>query len=316
MSALTQALVDVGFSPRRADAIEAAILSGAPSPSAEDVPFTPGGNIAATDVQAAIEELDTEKVSTARTLTAGNGLTGGGDLSADRSFAVGAGAGISVAADAVALADMADSTIKGRASGAGTGAPQDLTAAQVRSIINPGLVLLNSGTVSSAATLDIVLTSFTAYRGLRLMLSAFVPATDDRELWLRTSTNGGSSYDAGASDYAWINNLAREAVGIVLDAVNPDTKIVIAGLTTTGTLSVSNTSSEGGAHVILDIMGQTATSRWGAVKYTAGYVAGSGSFLSLSGTGWRLASADIDAVRFLFESGNISSGGWALYGYA
>ena len=37
------------------------------------------------------------------TLTAGNGLTGGGDLSANRSFAVGAGTGISVAADAVSL---------------------------------------------------------------------------------------------------------------------------------------------------------------------------------------------------------------------
>lgn len=37
------------------------------------------------------------------TLTAGNGLTGGGDLSANRTFAVGAGLGISVAADAVAI---------------------------------------------------------------------------------------------------------------------------------------------------------------------------------------------------------------------
>ncbi len=38
-----------------------------------------------------------------RTLTAGDGLTGGGDLSANRTFTVGAGTGISVAADAVAL---------------------------------------------------------------------------------------------------------------------------------------------------------------------------------------------------------------------
>jgi len=37
------------------------------------------------------------------TLTAGDGLTGGGDITASRSFAVGAGDGISVAADAVAV---------------------------------------------------------------------------------------------------------------------------------------------------------------------------------------------------------------------
>lgn len=40
---------------------------------------------------------------TAVTLTAGNGLTGGGDISASRSFAVGAGTGITVNADDVAL---------------------------------------------------------------------------------------------------------------------------------------------------------------------------------------------------------------------
>jgi transcription elongation GreA/GreB family factor len=46
-------------------------------------------------------------ILTTRTLTAGDGLTGGGDLSADRTFAVGAGTGISVSADAVALANTA-----------------------------------------------------------------------------------------------------------------------------------------------------------------------------------------------------------------
>jgi hypothetical protein len=42
-------------------------------------------------------------VPTTRNLTAGTGLTGGGDLSVDRTFNVGAGTGIAVAADTVAL---------------------------------------------------------------------------------------------------------------------------------------------------------------------------------------------------------------------
>lgn len=45
------------------------------------------------------EHIDHSSVS----LTAGNGLTGGGDITASRSFAVGAGNGISVAADSVAV---------------------------------------------------------------------------------------------------------------------------------------------------------------------------------------------------------------------
>lgn len=71
--------------------------------NAAAVPFTPAGDIAADNVQDAIEELDTEKVPTARTLTAGAGLTGGGTLAADRTFAVGAGTAITVNADDVAL---------------------------------------------------------------------------------------------------------------------------------------------------------------------------------------------------------------------
>ena len=43
------------------------------------------------------------KVPTSRTLTAGNGLTGGGDLSANRTFTVGAGTGITVNADDIAI---------------------------------------------------------------------------------------------------------------------------------------------------------------------------------------------------------------------
>ena len=42
-------------------------------------------------------------VPAARTITSGDGLTGGGDLSANRTLAVGAGAGITVAADSVAV---------------------------------------------------------------------------------------------------------------------------------------------------------------------------------------------------------------------
>ena len=45
------------------------------------------------------------KVPTSRIITAGNGLTGGGDLSANRTLTVGAGGGITVTADTVAHAD-------------------------------------------------------------------------------------------------------------------------------------------------------------------------------------------------------------------
>jgi hypothetical protein len=78
MSALTEKLVAVGLNVRKAEAIETAII-GSVVTAAEGVSFTSAGNIEATDVQAAIEELDTEKAAAAITLTAGAGLTGGGE---------------------------------------------------------------------------------------------------------------------------------------------------------------------------------------------------------------------------------------------
>lgn len=53
---------------------------------ASEVPVTPVGNISSTDVQSALAELDSEKVPTTRQVNAGTGLTGGGDLSANRTI--------------------------------------------------------------------------------------------------------------------------------------------------------------------------------------------------------------------------------------
>ena len=62
------------------------VVSLAGDYTASKITNVPAGNIAATNVQAAIAELDNEKVAVSRTLTAGLGLSGGGTLSADRIF--------------------------------------------------------------------------------------------------------------------------------------------------------------------------------------------------------------------------------------
>lgn len=56
--------------------------------SAYQITNVPAGNISSTSVQSAINELDAEKAMVTRTITAGAGLTGGGDLSADRTISM------------------------------------------------------------------------------------------------------------------------------------------------------------------------------------------------------------------------------------
>jgi hypothetical protein len=172
-----------------------------------------------------------------------------------------------------------------------------------------GLRLLNSGTVSSAATLDIVLTSYTAYRGLLFKLTNFIPATDGI-LSMRVSTDGGSNYDAGASDYAWayIRHRGGNVTGNTGDTA--DDAIDISG--------ADNIESSGGPGVTCDItlMNQTATNRQPAIWATGLMTTTNPDIGIFACAGRRLADQDTDAVRFLFSSGNIASGNWALYGYS
>ncbi|MBI3654090.1 MAG: hypothetical protein HY231_23920 [Acidobacteria bacterium] len=77
-------------------AIDATKYKGNSAPSASEFSYLSG-------VTSAIQTQLTARALAATTITAGAGLIGTGDLSANRTFDVGAGAGISVAADSVAI---------------------------------------------------------------------------------------------------------------------------------------------------------------------------------------------------------------------
>ncbi len=84
------------------------VVGAASDYDAIQIDNTPTGNIVATNVQAAIDELDTEKAPQSRNIAtaANSGLAGGGDLSSDRSLSVDVNN-----ATAEASADTADSIL-------------------------------------------------------------------------------------------------------------------------------------------------------------------------------------------------------------
>lgn len=185
-----------------------------------------------------------------------------------------------------------------------------LTAAE--GLPSSGLILLTSGTVSNAATLDIPLTAYTAYRSIKFVLGSFIPATDDVELWMRFSTDGGTSYDA--TGYSYSGEALNDAgTGKSASSASAN-QILIAGASA-GTDSVSNVASEGGADADISIFSQTSTSRWSRVLYSAAWHSAFGEGTARHGHGQREAAQDTDAVRFLFESGNITSGTYGVYGF-
>ena len=186
----------------------------------------------------------------------------------------------------------------------GTDTARAVTPAGLRSV--EGMVKLASGSVSAAATLDIVMTAFTAYKNKLLVLTSFLPATDTVSLHLRTSTNGGGAYDAGASDYGFAFRTLNTA-GTAGDTFGASTSIQMSNA------FIGNVAGEGIDIAIL--LYDTTAAVPTRCTWQAAYSDDAGAFTHNAGMGGRAASQDTDALRVLFNSGNIASGSYALYGW-
>lgn len=180
-------------------------------------------------------------------------------------------------------------------------------AADIAALAISGEVLLTSGSVSSATEIELDLTSYTSYRGLKLLLIGIIPTTDNVNLIIRVSTDGGSSYDAGASDYSWFQYVVGDNGTSTIVNSAADTSIRIAG-------SVANAST-GGIDMEVLILGQTSTARWPKISYKGVYATPvvTNEIRHVSGGGIRQAAQDTDALQIQFSSGDIN-GDYAIYG--
>jgi hypothetical protein len=174
-----------------------------------------------------------------------------------------------------------------------------------------GMVKLASGN-ASGATLDIVLTSYTAYKAIVIYLNDLVPATDDVDFYIRVSTDGGSNYDAGSNNYKYTFYNGVAGTG---GTYNSAGATQIATVSTNGTAKIGNGAAEGISGVIR-IQNQTNTSQKPKIAFDLEYYAAGDFPANSKGMGFRDAAQDTDAIRFLFSSGNISSGAYVVYGMA
>lgn len=165
-------------------------------------------------------------------------------------------------------------------------------------------VKISSQTASASATIDFTTLS-TTYRDFVVVLSNIVAATDTANLLLRTSTDGGSTYDSGASNYRWTSMLLSDAAVSAMTGNTADTSIRVASNNGTGTreslsgqVRIHNPQGTTGCVVTIDVAGISA----------------SPAFTKRVGGGIRDASANVDAIRFFMSSGNIASGTFTLYG--
>ncbi len=167
------------------------------------------------------------------------------------------------------------------------------------------LVLLQEVVASGAATVNFASSISSVYDEYVFEFLNVVPATDSDLLWMRMSTDGGSTYDTGAN-YSY--NYNRWASGGAQVQVTGATKIIL-------THNISNTSTHGVNGYIRLFNPQSATFR----KYVSGQFilrqGGAATYEGNNSGGIYESATAVNAIQFLASSGNIS-GTFRCYGVA
>jgi hypothetical protein len=183
---------------------------------------------------------------------------------------------------------------------AGLTTPLSVAQGGTGSILGPGTKLLVASTVSSQATLSLVLTAYTSYRAIQFMLNNWLPVTDNVALTMQFSTNGGSSYIASGYFGALGSMLSGSGSGPFGNYIS-----------LTG--GVGNGSTRG-LNGLVTLQAQTGTTLLSRARGEFEVIDAGGAYDIYIGGGQN-AAMDVDAVRFAFVSGNIASGSYAVYGY-
>jgi len=167
---------------------------------------------------------------------------------------------------------------------------------------------LVSGAVPTDGVGTVVLDN--TYDSYTIKINSAFPATDDVEAWLRIGTGAGPTY--ATANYAWYfrgaaNNATRDI------GSNSDAKFVMSN--SNATLDVGNAATNEFFDATINFHNPEDTgpfTMYGQCAYRAALPAFAfGQFGGQYGQ-----AGPITAVRFMFETGNISAGTLQLYGHA
>jgi hypothetical protein len=164
--------------------------------------------------------------------------------------------------------------------------------------------LVTSATASTTAVIDFTNLNLTLYN-YRVVLENLVVSGDTSAIWLRTSTDNGSAFDSGGTDYGNGYVLGSAALGAAAGGAQ-GAEIIISGT------NVMRNAAGRGAVAEIFITKANASSR---PMFKATFTAESTSnepFVALTG-GWRSSNDAINAIRLLPSAGTFSTGNVRLY---
>lgn len=170
--------------------------------------------------------------------------------------------------------------------------------------------IISSASASSSASLDFTTGFGAEYDKIVFVITGLEPVTDGAALWMRTSSNGGSSYDAAASNYEYLKDskILTSTTPTANDTSSTgDTKIILtAAISTTG-----NTAGRVGCFGTV-ILYDPAD---GGIRHKCVHAemvyfentSNDGFLAMMKITAARKSTAVVNAVRFQMDSGNIQN---------
>lgn len=180
----------------------------------------------------------------------------------------------------------------------------------IQTQLNNRPVLLATYSPSTAASVDIT-SVFSGTYTCYFITFELSPATDDVEVYLRTDTSNGASFDSGASDYRYAMSYNADGGASGTRVSTGNTQIQIGNASAAG--SVGNAAGEGVAGFLQVFTG--SASRFPVINGHGGWFnASAGNLYRWELSAARNSAATINALQIFFETGNIASGTVKVYG--
>lgn len=222
--------------------------------------------------------------------------------------------GDKLANDTITLAKLAHNSSANELIGYNSGTPANISIGSGLSL--SGGTLANSQTNKSdlefiatttispaQANFDVTSqVTWADYKQVRIEYDFIKPVTDNTQFQILTSTNGGTSFDTGASDYEWT---ARGNGSSYSDTA--DDSIILTSL------GVGNGPNEDVSGTVIIRLPNDTTS-YNVITYENIFTSAGGVLTILNGVARRKSTGNIDGLRFNFLSGNIASGTFSIYG--
>lgn len=167
---------------------------------------------------------------------------------------------------------------------------------------------ISASTASTSSTIEFTGLS-SSYHAYKVEISDMVPETDGTLLYMRTSTDNGSSFDSTSGDYMWAHMGVDNDGNLKDDGDGSDTKMILIGRTND---PIGNDTNETTMATVW-IFNPSSTS-WTKAFCQSEYVRTNGDCWLMFAAGTRTDTTAVNAIQFLMDSDAILSGTFTLYG--